>query len=58
MDLVAKRDQVRAAWRQEKQEEKHAGTTWRQSHEWDWREGCTDYAGFAVVHHKIVGVLG
>jgi hypothetical protein len=30
--------------------------TWRPSHEWDWREGCTESAGFAAVHHKNVGV--
>jgi hypothetical protein len=33
-----------------------AGTTWRPSHEWDWRGGCTESAGFAAVHHKTVGV--
>jgi hypothetical protein len=59
---------VRAAWWQEKQDEVgygflvepqnqgRAGTTWRPSHEWDWRGGCTDSAGFTVVHHKTVGV--
>jgi hypothetical protein len=29
---------------------------WRPSHEWDWRGGCTESAGFAAVHHKTVGV--
>jgi hypothetical protein len=66
-DPVAKRDQVRAAWWQEKQDEGYsflvesqnqgrAGTTWWPSHEWDWRGGCTESAGFAAVHHKTVGV--
>jgi hypothetical protein len=32
------------------------GTTWQPSHEWDWRGGCTKSAGFAVVHHKTIGV--
>jgi hypothetical protein len=68
MDPVAERDQVRAAWWQEKQDEVvygflvepqnqgRAGTTWRPSHEWDWREGCTESAGFTAVHHKTIGV--
>jgi hypothetical protein len=67
-DPMAKRDQVRAGWRQEKQDEVgygflvepqnqgRAGTTWRPSHEWDWRGGCTESVGFAAVHHKTVGV--
>jgi hypothetical protein len=29
---------------------------WRPRHEWDWRGGCTESAGFATVHHKTVGV--
>jgi hypothetical protein len=68
IDPVAERDQVRATWWQEKQDEVgysflvepqnqgRAGTTWRPSHEWDWHGGCTESAGFAVVHHKTVGV--
>jgi hypothetical protein len=64
MDLVAERDQVRAAWWQQKQDEveygflvEHqnqgrVGTTWRPSHEWDWHGGCTESAGFVAVHHK------
>jgi hypothetical protein len=38
------------------QNQHRAGTTWRPSHEWDWRGGCTESAGFAAVHHKTVGV--
>jgi hypothetical protein len=30
--------------------------TWRPSHEWDWRGGCTESAGFTAVHQKTVGV--
>jgi hypothetical protein len=68
MDPVVERDQVWAAWWQEKQDEVvygflvesqnqgRARTMWRPSHEWDWRGGCTESAGFAVVHHKTVGV--
>jgi hypothetical protein len=68
MDMVPEWDQVRAAWWQEKQYEVvygflvepqnqgRAGTMWQPSHEWDWRGGCTEYVGFAVVHHKTVGV--
>jgi hypothetical protein len=33
-----------------------AGTTWWPSHEWDWRGGCTESAGFAAVRHKTIGV--
>jgi hypothetical protein len=33
-----------------------ARTTWWPSYEWDWRGGCTESAGFAAVHHKIVRV--
>jgi hypothetical protein len=25
-------------------------------HEWDWRGGCAESAGFTAVHHKTVGV--
>jgi hypothetical protein len=42
----------------EPQNQGRAGTTWRPSHEWDWHIGCTEFAGFAVVHHKTVGVPG
>jgi hypothetical protein len=68
MDPVVERDQVRAAWWQEKQDEvgygffvelqnqDRAGMTWRPSHEWDWRGGYTESARFAAVHHKNVGV--
>jgi hypothetical protein len=38
------------------QNQHRARTTWRPSHEWDWCGGCTEYAGFAPVHHKTVGV--
>jgi hypothetical protein len=38
------------------QNQHRAGTAWRPSHEWDWRRGCTESAGFAAVHHKTVGV--
>jgi hypothetical protein len=38
------------------QNQHRAGTTWRPSHEWDCRGGCTESAGFAAVHHKTVGV--
>jgi hypothetical protein len=31
-------------------------TTWQPSHEWDWRGGCTESAGFTAVHHKTIGV--
>jgi hypothetical protein len=37
------------------QNQHRAGTTWRPSHEWDWRGGCTESTGFAVVHHKTIG---
>jgi hypothetical protein len=30
--------------------------TWRPSHEWDWRGGCTESARFTAVHHKTVRV--
>jgi hypothetical protein len=30
--------------------------TWRPSHEWDWREGCTKSEGFAAVYHKTIEV--
>jgi hypothetical protein len=68
MDLVAKWDQVRSAWQQEKQDkvvygffvepqnQGRAGTTWRPSHEWDWCGGCTEFEGFVAVHNKTVGV--
>jgi hypothetical protein len=68
MDPVAERDQVRAAWWQEEQDgvrynflveprnQGRAGTTWWPRHEWDWCGGCTESAGFAVVHHKTIGV--
>jgi hypothetical protein len=29
--------------------------TWRPSHEWDWRGGCTKSVGFVAVHQKTVG---
>jgi hypothetical protein len=29
---------------------------WQPSHEWDWRGGCTEFAGFTAIHHKTVGV--
>jgi hypothetical protein len=29
---------------------------WRQSHEWDWRGGCTKSVGFAAVHDKTIRV--
>jgi hypothetical protein len=29
---------------------------WRPSHEWDWRGGCTESAGFAAVHDKSIEV--
>jgi hypothetical protein len=38
------------------QNQHRVGTTWRPSDEWDWREGCNKSTGFAVVHHKTVGV--
>jgi hypothetical protein len=38
------------------QNQHRVGTTWRPSHEWDWRGGCTECAGFTAVHHKTVGV--
>jgi hypothetical protein len=38
------------------QNQHRAGTTWWSSHEWDWRGGCTESAGFTAVHHKTVGV--
>jgi hypothetical protein len=38
------------------QNQHRVGTTWRPSHEWDWRGGSTESAGFAAVHHKTVGV--
>jgi hypothetical protein len=68
MEPVAKRDQVWAAWWQEKQDEVvygflvepqnqgRAEMMWQPSHEWDWCGGCTESAGFAVVHHKTIGV--
>jgi hypothetical protein len=53
MDPVAERDQVRAAWWQEKQDEV---VDWSQcrvtSHDHSLQ------ARFAVVHHKTVGLLG
>jgi hypothetical protein len=30
--------------------------TWQPSHEWDWRRGCTESAGFTAVHHKTIRV--
>jgi hypothetical protein len=68
MDPVAERDQVRAAWWKEKQDkvvygflvepqnQDRAGMMWRPSYEWDWRGGCIESVGFAVVHQKTVGV--
>jgi hypothetical protein len=68
MDPMAEREQVQAAWWQEKQDEVgygflvepqnqgRAGMMWRPSNEWDWHGGCTESAGFAAVHHKTVGV--
>jgi hypothetical protein len=38
------------------QNQHRAGTTWRPSHEWDWRGRCTESAGFVIVHHKTVKV--
>jgi hypothetical protein len=38
------------------QNQHRAEMTWQPSHEWDWRGGCTESAGFAAVHHKIVEV--
>jgi hypothetical protein len=68
MDPVAERDQVQAAWSQEKQykvgydflvepqNQGRDGMMWRPSHEWDWCGGCTESAGFAAVHHKTIWV--
>jgi hypothetical protein len=68
MDPVAKWDEVWTAWWQEKQDEVvygfvvelqnqgQAWTTWRPSHEWYCPRSCTESAGFAVVHHKTIGV--
>jgi hypothetical protein len=39
------------------QNQHEARTTWQPSHEWDWREGCTESAWFVAVHHKTVKVL-
>jgi hypothetical protein len=38
------------------QNEHQAGTTWRPSHEWDWRRGYNKSARFVAVHHKTIGV--
>jgi hypothetical protein len=38
------------------QNQHRARTMWRPSHEWDWRGGCAEFAGFAAVHHKTVRV--
>jgi hypothetical protein len=53
MDLVAKRDQVRAAWWQEKQDEIVDMSRCRvAAHNWSL------LVGFAAVHHKTVGSHG
>jgi hypothetical protein len=52
MDPVTERDQVRAAWWQEKQDEV---VDWSR-----WRVAAHDqslHAGFAVVHHKTIRLL-
>jgi hypothetical protein len=38
------------------QNQHRARTTWRPSNEWDWRGGCTEFAGFTTIHHKTVEV--
>jgi hypothetical protein len=38
------------------QNQHRAGMMWRPSHEWDWRGGCAESAGFAAVHQKTVMV--
>jgi hypothetical protein len=63
-------DEVKwAAWWQEQQDEVmdgflvepqnqgRAGRTWEPSHEWRLAGGYTEFTGFAVVHHKITGLL-
>jgi hypothetical protein len=53
MDPMAEPDQVRAAWWQEKQDEV-IGMSWCRVAAHDQRL----HAGFAVVHHKTIGLLG
>jgi hypothetical protein len=53
MDLVAERDQVRAAWLQEKQDEIVDMSRCRVA-----AHNRSLLAGFAAVHHKTVGSLG
>jgi hypothetical protein len=53
MDPVARRNQVRAAWWQEKQEEVVDWSRCRiEAHD------RSLHVGFAAIHHKIVGLLG
>jgi hypothetical protein len=40
------------------QNQHRAGTTWRPSHEWDWRGGYTESVGFSAVHYKTAELLG
>jgi hypothetical protein len=53
MDLVAERDQVWAAWWQEKQDEVVDESRCRVA-----AHNRSPHAGFAAVHHKSVGLLG
>jgi hypothetical protein len=53
MDPGVKRDQVRAAWWQKKQDEVMNMSRCRVA---DHDQSL--HAGFAAVHHKIIGLLG
>jgi hypothetical protein len=53
IDPMAERDQVRAAWWQENQDEV-VDSSWCRVAAHDW----SLHAGFVVVHHKTVGFLG
>ena len=53
MDPVAERDQVRATWWQEKQDEVMEMSRCRVA-----AHDRSLHAGFAAVHHKTVGLLG
>jgi hypothetical protein len=61
MDPVAywqeKQDEVVYGFLVEPENQGRVGVTWRPSHEWDWRGGCTESVGFVAVHHKTVGVI-
>jgi hypothetical protein len=53
---VSQLKSTRGVWLVFPQNQHRAWMMWRPSHEWDWRGGCTESAGFAAVHDKSIEV--